>query len=169
MTMAAAIDLTGDPVSIDLTGEVDAGPSGAASDAVIELDSDDDDVVPGRASPGVEIVDAPKPSRKRELSEVVDEDGEMEITGSSGGLLAADLPHSRADCPLKPFHPGNAKRTSPGNEAFCANCWCYVCEVRAPCAHWTSADTKRPAHCNGHARSKMWTTLRNQARAARQK
>ena len=84
---------------------------------------------------------------------------------SQGGTLAADLPHARCACPLTPFVPSIAKRTVRGNDAFCEKCWCFVCEVpAAQCHQWTSMDTKQPAHCNGHARGKMWATLKNDAR-----
>ena len=44
------------------------------------------------------------------------------LVGASGGLLMRDLPHARADCPLRPFAAGSAKRTVDGNERACAQC-----------------------------------------------
>mmetsp|Transcript_10680 Transcript_10680/g.17915 ORF Transcript_10680/g.17915 Transcript_10680/m.17915 type:complete len:255 (+) Transcript_10680:50-814(+) len=88
-------------------------------------------------------------------------EGDVALIGSSGGLLAADLPHARSKCPVKPFIAKGAKRTVAANAMACANCWCYVCEQpAAKCPQWTSTDTKLPAHCNGHERNKLWVALR---------
>ena len=112
--------------------------------------SDDDEVE--EVSKPVEAV--------KELRQQV-EDG-VEVVGSRGSTLAADLPHPRADCPVSPFTPSKtAKRAVRGNDKHCPSCWCFVCEVPvAQCPQWSSRDAKTPAHCNAHAKNKLWAGIK---------
>ncbi len=92
-----------------------------------------------------------------------DLDDGVVLVGASGGLLMRDLPHTRANCPLRPFAVGSARRTVGGNEAACTHCWCYVCQCPvAECCHqWTLLDTALPAHCNAHGGGNgMWKSLK---------
>lgn len=83
------------------------------------------------------------------------------LVGIRGGLLMEDMPHARADCPLRPFAAGAAKRTIGTNESACAHCWCYVCQHPvADCSQWTSLDTTRPAHCNAHGGNVIWKRMK---------
>ena len=145
-----------------------AGPSGAGgSPVVVLLDDDDGD---GDDESDVEEVAPPRPSGPQTLDgEVLDEDEGLELVGSSGGLLAADLPHARAECPRKRFTSSKtAKRTLPGNDEHCPNCWCYVCEMPvARCGQWSSRDTSQPAHCNAHGLSPFWASFRSKAKRQR--
>ena len=70
----------------------------------------------------------------------------------------ADLPHSRNDCPLKPFHKSQAKKAAPANLLHCDRCWCFVCEKPVPqCAQWASLDR---AHCNAHPKASLFKVMR---------
>lgn len=171
------------PVVIDLEGDdsVAHGPGSSVAHArfsnsaetAIDLDDDDgnapidlddDSGAPGNQplpadTSGVEEVAPPK-AAKRSLSEAVDDD--LEVTGTGGtGLLAADMPHARCNCPLKRFKKSQAKKASPENVLHCEQCWCFVCEkpVRQ-CPQWDSVDVARPAHCNAHAGFAMFKKMR---------
>ena len=79
----------------------------------------------------------------------MDEDGddEVQITGRKGELALIDFPHSRENCSVKKFVPGNEHHT-------CPNCYCYVCDIPASkCTEWQS-------HCKATHTSPHWQGLR---------
>lgn len=151
-------------IDLDSAGSSAAGgaaPRGAGPG--VAADDDDDEVqevsMPARASN--------QPTNTETCESLGDG---VELVGSSGGLLASDLPHARAQCPLMPFkHPKAAKRAVGGNERICSNCWCFVCETPAArCSQWSSKDAQRPAHCNAHDKgaARLWLSLRETERLA---
>ncbi|KAL9312792.1 hypothetical protein ACSQ67_018244 [Phaseolus vulgaris] len=45
-------------------------------------------------------------------------------------VACRDYPHPRHMCLKFPF-------TTTPHESYCEMCYCCVCDIRAPCAHWT--------------------------------
>ena len=79
-------------------------------------------------------------------------DDGLEITGSRGGTLVADLPHPRADCPVHPLRLSKAaKRTVRGNEKHCRRC--FSAAQPPPHRHHRTGTAQAPhRHCTPAAR-----------------
>jgi hypothetical protein len=116
-----------------------------------------------------------RPSSPEDPSRVGSADADAELNrdgiafiGSHGKRQRPQaLPHSRPDCPLKPFvlPPVGAKRAVGGNGERCELCWCYVCDVvAADCQQWDSRDNNWPAHCNAHGGEPLWKKMREERR-----
>ena len=60
--------------------------------------------------------------------------------GIGGQEILRDIAHPRHECATHKFYKGNHERL---NTQHCANCWCYVCDVKAPCAAWSR-------HCSAY-------------------
>ncbi|ACO69011.1 regulator of chromosome condensation, RCC1 [Micromonas commoda] len=91
-----------------------------------------------------------------------EEDDEVEITGASGitGALH-DFPHSRHICQNLPLDNGHPHRAS------CPNCWCFVCEVPAPCDQWGDGSNLNADHCRATEEVPHWVLARDLARDER--
>ena len=89
-----------------------------------------------------------------------EEDDEVEVTGASGirGALS-DYPHSRHLCQSLPLDNGHPHRAS------CPNCWCFVCEVRAPCDQWGDGSNLDADHCCATDAVRHWVLARDERRA----
>ncbi|XP_044512072.1 uncharacterized protein LOC123230039 isoform X2 [Mangifera indica] len=67
---------------------------------------------------------------------------------------ARDYPHSRHLCLKYPFE------TTP-HENFCELCYCYVCDLAAPCNFWTEAEAEAEmGHCHASENTGNWKKLR---------
>uniref|UniRef100_A0A7I4DZM6 SNF2 family DNA-dependent ATPase n=1 Tax=Physcomitrium patens TaxID=3218 RepID=A0A7I4DZM6_PHYPA len=84
------------------------------------------------------------------------QDPTMPDCSTSGGdledaFMLRDFPHPRHVCVVFPFY-------SPpcvSNSSHCNKCWCYSCEVVAPCPLWgTGLDSTD--HCNATTSSWFW-------------
>ena len=80
------------------------------------------------------------------LDAAAEDDDEIEVVGGKGEGHDFVYPHLRSCCTAKPFNPGKAT-----NEAFCAECYCYICDVPASeCVSWAGqhchATDQNPAH-----------------------
>jgi len=60
-------------------------------------------------------------------------------TGVGGQEILRDIAHPRHECATHKFD----KYSSATHIQHCANCWCYVCDVKAPCATWAQ-------HCSAY-------------------
>ena len=78
---------------------------------------------------------------------------------SQSGTFSSDLPHARAHCTKKPFKIVKdrlGEEGGQGNEQYCENCFCYVCDVRASeCQGWL-----RVGHCHANEKESFWRALR---------
>ena len=87
------------------------------------------------------------------------DDDEIEFVGGNM-TVAADLPHPREACPKYAFKYNQLVRAGGGmegnpNKQYCANCFCFVCEVKAgECMDWES---HYPANC----RESKWKIMRD--------
>jgi hypothetical protein len=78
---------------------------------------------------------------------------------SQSGTFSSDLPHARAHCTKKPFKIVKdrlGEEGGQGNEQYCENCFCYVCDVKASeCQGWL-----RVGHCHANEKESFWRALR---------
>ena len=93
---------------------------------------------------------------------VDDDDDEVEVTGASAfrGALN-DYPHARHLCqslPLDKDHP---------HRASCPMCYCFVCEVPAPCDEWGDGAAPDADHCRAVDGIPRWVSARDARRRAR--
>ncbi|CAH9110109.1 unnamed protein product [Cuscuta europaea] len=80
-----------------------------------------------------------------------DQDPEIAVVAETGNVACRDFPHPRHICVKFPF-------ANTPHEKYCELCYCYVCDVSAPCLQWNGSS----AHCHAinteawkHQRRKM--------------
>jgi hypothetical protein len=99
------------------------------------------------AEPPASLV-AKIPSRLEPDAKSDDNDEEVQLMGSTGPNVLADFPHAREHCLVCPFRNGP--------EAFCPNCYCYVCDKEAKsCNEWMD-------HCHAISSDSKWKAARAQ-------
>ncbi|KAE9604071.1 hypothetical protein Lal_00002193 [Lupinus albus] len=79
-----------------------------------------------------------------------DDDADLSVVAEKGPVPCRDYPHSRHLCLKFPFS------TTP-HESCCEMCFCYVCDLAAPCKYWTQPLAR---HCNADS-SCCWNDRRN--------
>ncbi|KAL3521723.1 hypothetical protein ACH5RR_019872 [Cinchona calisaya] len=62
---------------------------------------------------------------------------DISIVGEKGQVACRDYPHSRHVCVKYPFG-------QTPHDSYCHLCYCFVCDVAAPCKNWTGAS----GHCH---------------------
>nr|GMC66883.1 uncharacterized protein LOC109175033 [Ipomoea batatas] len=77
-------------------------------------------------------------------------DPEIAVVAEKGNVACRDFPHARYVCVEFPFG------TTP-HEKCCKLCYCYVCDVAAPCKLWTGG------HCHA-VNSEGWKHQRREMR-----
>ncbi|KAM7276366.1 hypothetical protein ACFE04_018232 [Oxalis oulophora] len=84
-----------------------------------------------------------------------DDDQDLYVIAEKGQVACRDYPHSRHLCTKNPFD-----KTPHDN--YCEMCYCYVCDVAAPCKFWTLSATlsAAAAHCHASDSSTTWICLR---------
>ncbi|EOA15749.1 hypothetical protein CARUB_v10006794mg [Capsella rubella] len=82
-------------------------------------------------------------------SDSTESDEDVAIIHEKGQVACRDFPHPRHLCLKFPFG-------SSQHKSHCNKCYCYVCDLAAPCAHWTATLTP---HCEALENSK-WKPLR---------
>ncbi|KAE8077598.1 hypothetical protein FH972_016150 [Carpinus fangiana] len=82
-----------------------------------------------------------------------DSDGasDLSVIAEKGQVACRDYPHSRHLCVKFPFE------TTP-HENYCKLCYCYVCDLAAPCKYWTGS---KPEHCHASEHVGDWKCQRN--------
>ncbi|VAH05581.1 unnamed protein product [Triticum turgidum subsp. durum] len=71
-------------------------------------------------------------------------------------VACRDFPHARYLCVKFPF------ATTP-HEKHCEQCYCFVCDVAAPCATWRGHAMY--GHCHASDQDKIWKTMRGAKKA----
>ncbi|PHT53546.1 hypothetical protein CQW23_08008 [Capsicum baccatum] len=71
------------------------------------------------------------------------------VVAEKGQVACRDFPHPRHACAKHPFE-------KTPHEDYCEMCYCYVCDVSAPCKSWTGDS----AHCHA-MNNEAWKTVRN--------
>ncbi|KAF3530036.1 hypothetical protein DY000_02038629 [Brassica cretica] len=89
-------------------------------------------------------------SEKLSSSENPESDDDVAIVHEKGQVACRDYPHPRHLCLKYPFGSTN-------HQLHCNNCYCYVCDVAAPCPHWTPVAYE--SHCEASA-ERRWNRLR---------
>ncbi|KAJ8554227.1 hypothetical protein K7X08_024905 [Anisodus acutangulus] len=80
------------------------------------------------------------------------DDSDVSVVAEKGEVACRDFPHPRHACAKHPF-----EKTL--HHIHCEMCYCYVCDVAAPCKSWTGA----LGHCHA-LNNEAWKTLRNAPR-----
>ncbi|BAT12176.1 RPM1 interacting protein 13 [Oryza sativa Japonica Group] len=79
---------------------------------------------------------------------------DVAVVAERGKVACRDYPHPRSACAKFPFG------TTPHDD-HCEQCFCYVCDVPAPCSSWKG----EKGHCHASDKDKKWKVKRT----ARQK
>ncbi|KAJ6804343.1 uncharacterized protein M6B38_182765 [Iris pallida] len=79
-----------------------------------------------------------------------EEEEDISILAEKGPVACRDYPHSRHLCAKYPF-----KKTP--HESYCPQCYCYVCDVVAPCSYWKRSVA---AHCHATDEEMIWKISR---------
>ncbi|TKV94777.1 hypothetical protein SEVIR_9G318100v4 [Setaria viridis] len=74
---------------------------------------------------------------------------EIAVVAERGKVACRDYPHPRSACAKNPFG------TTP-HERHCDKCFCYVCDIAAPCVSWKG----HGGHCHASDKDKKWKTMR---------
>ncbi|XP_059304437.1 RPM1 interacting protein 13-like [Lycium ferocissimum] len=78
-----------------------------------------------------------------------DDAPDISVVSEKGQVACRDFPHPRHACAKYPFE-------KTAHQTHCEMCYCFVCDVAAPCTSWTGAS----AHCHA-MNNEAWKTLRN--------
>ncbi|AEE85378.1 hypothetical protein AtNW77_Chr4g0305461 [Arabidopsis thaliana] len=89
-------------------------------------------------------------ARKLSDSPASECDDDVAIVHEKGQVACRDFPHPRHLCLKFPFE-------SSQHSSHCNQCYCYVCDVVAPCAYWTASFAT--PHCEALENSK-WKPIR---------
>ncbi|CAG7884523.1 unnamed protein product [Brassica rapa] len=84
------------------------------------------------------------------------DDDDVAIIHEKGQVACRDFPHPRHLCLKYPFG-------STQHSLHCNQCYCYVCDLAAPCPHWTLSNEP---HCEALENSR-WRSLRELHRGRR--
>uniref|UniRef100_A0ACD5TM27 Uncharacterized protein n=1 Tax=Avena sativa TaxID=4498 RepID=A0ACD5TM27_AVESA len=87
-------------------------------------------------------------------------DEDFVVLAERGQVACRDFPHARYACAKFPF-------ASTAHESYCEQCYCYVCDIAAPCKTWKGHTNY--GHCHASDKDKFWMTMRGVARAKLQK
>uniref|UniRef100_A0A0E0MB27 Uncharacterized protein n=1 Tax=Oryza punctata TaxID=4537 RepID=A0A0E0MB27_ORYPU len=79
---------------------------------------------------------------------------DIAVVAERGKVACRDYPHPRSACAKYPFG-------TTSHEKHCEQCFCYVCDVPAPCSSWKG----QGGHCHASDKDKSWRVKRT----ARQK
>uniref|UniRef100_A0A5B7BK54 Uncharacterized protein n=1 Tax=Davidia involucrata TaxID=16924 RepID=A0A5B7BK54_DAVIN len=83
----------------------------------------------------------PDESLDLDLSKLsMSKDPDLSVIAEKGQVACRDYPHSRHVCVKYPFE-------KTPHESYCELCYCYVCDLAAPCKSW-SGDSGTNAHCH---------------------
>ncbi|KAL1337344.1 hypothetical protein HN51_032018 [Arachis hypogaea] len=77
-----------------------------------------------------------------------DDGVDISVVAEKGQVACRDYPHSRHLCIKFPF-----KTTS--HEKHCELCYCYVCDITAPCKYWRTTE----GHCHAE-NTTVWRDVR---------
>lgn len=74
-------------------------------------------------------------------------------------MFDPEQPHFRAHCFVRPFKMCKKRvglQGNQGNEQYCPNCYCFICDVKASeCQGWL-----RVGHCHANENNLYWKSLR---------
>uniref|UniRef100_A0A0D9XMT8 Uncharacterized protein n=1 Tax=Leersia perrieri TaxID=77586 RepID=A0A0D9XMT8_9ORYZ len=79
------------------------------------------------------------------------DDDDVAVVAERGKVACRDYPHPRSACAKFPF-------SSTPHDKHCQQCFCYVCDVVAPCSSWKKG--QGGGHCNASDQDKQWKIKR---------
>eukprot|EP00891_Asterochloris_glomerata_P009589 jgi/Astpho2/9589/Aster-x1590 len=80
-------------------------------------------------------------------AETMDQDEDVLLTEEIGQAWDRDLPHMRNQCGV---HRNFSRTRGTGNAAYCAKCYCFICDAEASlCKEWGTG-AKMLDHCNAY-------------------
>ncbi|PAN48325.1 hypothetical protein PAHAL_9G375200 [Panicum hallii] len=82
---------------------------------------------------------------------------EIAVVAERGKVACRDYPHPRSACAKNPF-------STTSHERHCDKCFCYVCDIAAPCVSWKGLE----GHCHASDKDKKWKTMRLMMKQATQ-
>ncbi|KAK9689925.1 hypothetical protein RND81_09G091400 [Saponaria officinalis] len=86
-----------------------------------------------------------------------DDDDDLCILAHKGKVACRDYPHPRHICATYSFD-------KTPHESHCNMCYCYICDVPAPCKQWTNVSTERLlSHCHASDDIQFWRSERKLA------
>ncbi|WOG92742.1 hypothetical protein DCAR_0312017 [Daucus carota subsp. sativus] len=74
---------------------------------------------------------------KLSVSSNADDSPDVFLVAEKGQVACRDFPHSRHSCAKYPF-------STTDHESYCQLCYCFVCDVAAPCENWDGSS----GHCH---------------------
>ncbi|XP_042502326.1 uncharacterized protein LOC122079708 isoform X2 [Macadamia integrifolia] len=77
---------------------------------------------------------------------------DLSVIAERGQVACRDYPHSRHHCVKFPFD-----KTS--HESYCERCYCYICDVIAPCNFWIQPER---GHCHATEEGLFWRIVRTE-------
>ncbi|KAH7687476.1 MIF4G-like type 3 domain-containing protein [Dioscorea alata] len=86
---------------------------------------------------------------ERKVALTDDSEEDVCIISEKGQVACRDYPHPRHLCAQYPFNLTN-------HENSCPQCYCYVCDERAPCEQWEG----QLGHCHASDKEHKWIDLR---------
>ncbi|XP_019103848.2 RPM1 interacting protein 13-like [Beta vulgaris subsp. vulgaris] len=86
------------------------------------------------------------------LSKLLYDDDDDLDTVEQGEVACRDYPHSRHLCAMHPFY-------NTPHYNHCKMCYCYVCDMPAPCEQWTEQSSYFK-HCEATPDIQIWRDLR---------
>ncbi|KAJ3681729.1 hypothetical protein LUZ60_014302 [Juncus effusus] len=89
-------------------------------------------------------------------NEGLKQDDEVAVVAARGKIPCRDYPHPRHTCAEFPF-------AQTSHEKHCSNCFCYVCDIAAPCKYWRGKE----GHCDASSSDKYWNSKRQSWRFSR--
>lgn len=95
-------------------------------------------------------VQQPSHSKLQSLKEEGLDHDELVVVAERGQVACRDYPHSRHLCVKHPF------KDTP-HHAYCNLCYCYVCDIKAPCKFW---EAEKDGHCHASEREFKWIEMR---------
>jgi hypothetical protein len=118
------------------------------------IEDNDDIIIIGSSSAPIDIDDLLEvEARNEQRFDSLEDDGDIQITGSTGKNALSDYPHPRHECVVKSF--------TKNPEHFCPNCYCFVCDIKASeCTKWMDC------HCKADSDIK-WRRQRSKIRNKR--
>ncbi|GER40713.1 28 kDa ribonucleoprotein [Striga asiatica] len=115
------------------------------AEVVADDSTDDDDCV---------ILDGEPNTSVEAVVETGDDD--ILVTREKGEIACRDFPHPRNLCATFPF-------TSTPHVRHCVQCYCFVCDTRAPCSRWGTGNSTTN-HCHATSEDKHWKAERSRAK-----
>ncbi|KAF3336006.1 hypothetical protein FCM35_KLT20513 [Carex littledalei] len=80
----------------------------------------------------------------------------VSVLGERGKVACRDYPHPRHSCAKYIF-------SETSHENCCSQCYCYVCDVLAPCGNWKGQN----GHCHASSQEIGWSAGRRAMRQAK--